>query len=63
MADSFPPWQEFTLKKLKEMYESNNGSFPDNRVIVQALKNFPEVKKYMKKLMPFVQTYKVGTTK
>lgn len=58
VADSFPPWQEFTLKKLKEMYESNNGSFPDNRVIVQALKNFPEVKKYMKKLMPFVQTYK-----
>ena len=60
MADSFPPWQELTLKKLKEMFESNNGSFPDNRDIVKAMKDVPEVQKYMKKLMPFVQNYKVN---
>jgi hypothetical protein len=42
------------------MYESNNGSFPDNRDIIKAMKDIPEVQKYMKKLMPFVQNYKVG---
>ena len=41
------------------MYESNNNSFPDNREIMKALKDVPEVKTYMKKLMPFVQNYKV----
>ena len=41
------------------MYELNNGSFPDNRDIVKAMKDIPEVQKYMKKLMPFVQNYKV----
>ncbi|CAB4003188.1 Leucine--tRNA ligase, cytoplasmic [Paramuricea clavata] len=37
---------------------TNNGSFPDNRDIVKAMKDIPEVQKYMKKLMPFVQNYK-----
>jgi hypothetical protein len=41
------------------MYELNHGSFPDNRDIVKAMKDIPEVQKYMKKLMPFVQNYKV----
>ncbi|XP_046853769.1 leucine--tRNA ligase, cytoplasmic-like [Xenia sp. Carnegie-2017] len=58
IADSFPSWQELTLKKLKEMYEINGGSFPDNREIVKAMKDIPEVQNYMKKLMPFIQNYK-----
>ena len=47
------------MKKLKEMYEINGGSFPDNREIVKAMKDIPEVQNYMKKLMPFIQNYKV----
>ncbi|XP_031557263.1 leucine--tRNA ligase, cytoplasmic-like [Actinia tenebrosa] len=55
VASSFPAWQHTTLTIMKNLYNANNGSFPDNREIMTALKDKPEVKKYMKKLMSFVQ--------
>ncbi|EDO40444.1 predicted protein, partial [Nematostella vectensis] len=55
VASSFPPWQHVTLTTLKQLYHSNGGAFPDNRIIMNSLKDAAEVKKYMKKLMPFVQ--------
>ncbi|KXJ14348.1 Leucine--tRNA ligase, cytoplasmic [Exaiptasia diaphana] len=55
VASSFPPWQHVTLMTLKSLYHSNGGSFPDNRDIMKELKSKPEVQKYMKKLMSFVQ--------
>ena len=59
MAKSFPPWQHTTLTILKTMYEENGGIFPNNRDVMTRLKEVDQVKKYMKKLMPFVQYVKV----
>ena len=59
MASSFPPWQHTTLTTLKAMYEENGGKFPENRDVMNRLKEAAEVKKYLKKLMPFVQYIKV----
>jgi len=36
-----------------------DNSFPPNKEVLEALKTIPEVKPYMKKLMPFVQHTKV----
>ena len=41
------------------MYENNNSTFPDNKQIINVLKEDDTVKKYMKKLMPFVAYVKV----
>ena len=59
VASSFPPWQHVTLTTLKALYDANGAKFPDNRDIMNKLKGAPEVKKYMKRLMPFVQHVKV----
>ncbi|XP_027036668.1 leucine--tRNA ligase, cytoplasmic-like isoform X1 [Pocillopora damicornis] len=58
VASSYPPWQHVTLTTLKEMYVKLGGNFPDNRDIMTRMKELPEVKSAMKKLMPFVQHVK-----
>lgn len=58
VASSYPPWQHVTLITLKEMYVKLGGNFPDNRDIMTRMKELPEVKSAMKKLMPFVQHVK-----
>lgn len=57
VAKTYPPWQNTVLSTMKTLYEKNNG-FPDNKLIAQEFKDKPELKKYMKKLMPFVQLVK-----
>uniref|UniRef100_A0A0B7B5B4 Uncharacterized protein n=1 Tax=Arion vulgaris TaxID=1028688 RepID=A0A0B7B5B4_9EUPU len=62
VAKNYPPWQNLVLTVLQKLYQDNNG-FPDNKIISQELISKPELKKYTKKLMPFVQVAKENVEK
>uniref|UniRef100_A0A8C5QZ24 Leucine--tRNA ligase, cytoplasmic n=1 Tax=Leptobrachium leishanense TaxID=445787 RepID=A0A8C5QZ24_9ANUR len=58
VAKTYPPWQHTTLLNLR-----NAGQLPDNKVIATELNSLPELKKYMKRVMPFVAMIKENLEK
>ncbi|XP_019361916.1 PREDICTED: leucine--tRNA ligase, cytoplasmic isoform X1 [Gavialis gangeticus] len=63
VAKNYPPWQHNTLSVLRKHYQANGGQLPDNKVIAMELNTLPELKKYMKKAMPFVAMIKENLEK
>ncbi|KAG7234490.1 hypothetical protein INR49_004594 [Caranx melampygus] len=63
VAKSYPPWQHSALLLLGKHHKNNNGLLPDNKVIAGELGALPELKKYMKRVMPFVAMIKENLEK
>ncbi|KAF3841076.1 hypothetical protein F7725_006938 [Dissostichus mawsoni] len=63
VAKSYPPWQHSALSLLGKHYKDNKGALPDNKVIATELGALPELKKYMKRAMPFVAMIKENLEK
>eukprot|EP01137_Pigoraptor_chileana_P025712 Opistho-2@95566 len=57
ISSSYPEWQQKTLDVMRALYTPATG-LPENKAILEQLKDLPVIKPHMKKLMPFVQFVK-----
>ena len=62
VAKSYPPWQVTVLSTLSNL-QKGKAEFPDNKVISGLLAKEPSLKKFMKKVMPFVVAVKENVAK
>lgn len=63
VAKNYPSWQHTTLSVLRGHFQNNNGKLPDNKSIASELGSLPELKNFMKKVMPFVAMVKENLEK
>ncbi|XP_046652789.1 leucine--tRNA ligase, cytoplasmic-like [Daphnia pulicaria] len=62
IAKSYPTWQSIILTLLQERF-NKDGVMPDNKWLSTELSSKPELKKSLKKVMPFVQVAKEKVAK
>ncbi|CAD7000678.1 unnamed protein product [Ceratitis capitata] len=54
VAKTYPSWQCCVLDTMRELF-TKAGKFPENKVIASTLQQKEELKKFMKRVMPFAQ--------
>lgn len=54
VAKTYPPWQCCVLDTMRELFNKSQA-LPDNKVIAATLQQKAELKKFMKRVMPFAQ--------